>query len=96
MKKFSFKKIILLGIAFYVGFVFINQQIIMFRQHRDIEKYTSDFEEAQEKNQKLQDEIKLSKDNKYIEKLARERLGLVKEGESPVINNKWNSKVTIF
>ncbi|MEG0132867.1 MAG: septum formation initiator family protein [Clostridium sp.] len=88
MKKFSFKKIILLGIAFYVGFVFINQQIIMFRQHRDIEKYTSDFEEAQEKNQKLQDEIKLSKDNKYIEKLARERLGLVKEGESPVINNK--------
>ncbi|MEG1256934.1 septum formation initiator family protein [Clostridium sp.] len=88
MKKFSFKKIILLLIAFYVGFVFVNQQVIMFRQHRDIEKYTSELQSAQDKNQKLQDEIKLSKDNNYIEKLAREKLGLIREGESPVINSK--------
>ncbi len=88
MKKFSLKKIVILFIAFYVGFIFINQQIIMFRQHRDIEEYTSELKAAQEKNKQLQDKIKLSNDNKYIEKLAREKLGLIKEGESPVIDSK--------
>lgn len=88
MKKFSLKKIVILFIAFYVGFIFINQQIIMFRQHRDIEEYTSELKAAQEKNKQLQDKIKLSNDNKYIETLAREKLGLIKEGESPVIDSK--------
>ncbi len=88
MKKFSLKKIIILFIAFYVGFVFINQQIIMFRQHRDIDEYTSELKAAQDKNKQLQDKIKLSNDNRYIEKLAREKLGLIKKGESPVIDSK--------
>lgn len=88
MKKFSIKKIGLLLIALYVGFTFINQQIIMFRQYKDIDNYTSELQAAQEKNQKLQDEIKLSQDSRYIEKLAREKLGLIKEGESPVIDSK--------
>lgn len=88
MKKFSLKKIGLLLVALYVGFTFINQQLIMFRQHRDIDKYTSELQAVQEKNKKLQDEIKLSNDSRYIEKLAREKLGLIKEGESPVIDSK--------
>jgi len=36
----------------------------------------------------LQCEVVLSKTDKYIEKLAREILGLVKEGETPVMDNK--------
>jgi cell division protein FtsB len=39
------------------------------------------------KNQKLQDEIKMSASDIYIEKLAREKLGLIKQGETPVIDN---------
>ncbi len=65
MKKFSLKKIGLLLIALYVGFTFINQQLIMFRQHRDIDNYTSELQAVQEKNQKLQDEIKISKDSRF-------------------------------
>ncbi|MCS4481924.1 septum formation initiator family protein [Clostridium botulinum] len=42
---------------------------------------------SKRKNQKLQDEVKLSKSKDYIEKLARERLRLIKKGETPVINN---------
>jgi cell division protein FtsB len=41
-----------------------------------------------EKYQKLQDEVKMSKTDMYIEKLARERLGLIKQGETPVIDSK--------
>lgn len=40
------------------------------------------------KNQKLQEEVKMSNSNVYIEKLAREKLGLIKQGETPVIDNK--------
>ncbi len=53
----------------------------------EFETYTVELEKAQEENKKLQDEVQLSKTDKYIEKLAREKLGLIKEGETPVINN---------
>ena len=36
--------------------------------------------------------MQLSKTDKYIEKLAREKLGLIKEGETPVINNSVSEK----
>jgi len=39
------------------------------------------------KNLELKDEVKMSKSDSYIEKLARERLGLIKEGETPVIDS---------
>ena len=58
------------------------------RQNKDINEYTSQLQQAEKKNQKLQDEIKLSNDDSYIEKLAREKLGLIREGEYPVIDSK--------
>ena len=88
MKKFNLKKIILLVVGLYVGFIFVNQQIIMFRQHRDIQKYTSELNAIEEKYEKLQEEYKLSQDDAYIERIAREKLGLIKEGEKTVLPSK--------
>lgn len=85
MKKFNFKKIVLLVVALYVGFIFVNQQITMFRQHRDVQKYTSELNELESKYKKLQEEYELSQDDSYIEKIAREKLGLIKEGEQIVL-----------
>lgn len=48
----------------------------------------TDEQRAKVKNQRLQDEVKMSVSDMYIEKLAREKLGLIKQGETPVINNK--------
>jgi cell division protein FtsB len=45
-------------------------------------------QKVKEKNQKLQDEVKMSKTDMYIENLARERLGFIKQGETPVIDTK--------
>jgi Septum formation initiator. len=42
---------------------------------------------VKEKNQQLQDEVNMSKTDDYMVKLARERLGLVKENETPVIHS---------
>lgn len=68
-------------------FILVSQQITLSRQHKNINEYTSQLEQAEEKNQQLQDEITLSNDDSYIEKLAREKLGLIRSGESSVIDN---------
>lgn len=88
MKKFNLKKVILLVVVLYVGFIFVNQQIIMFRQHRDIQKYTAELNDIEAKYEKLQEEYKLSQDDDYIERIAREKLGLIKEGEQTVLPSK--------
>lgn len=88
MKKFNLKKIILLVAGVYVAFIFVNQQVVMYRQHKDIQKYTAELNNVEETYEKLQEEYKLSQDNTYIERIAREKLGLVKEGEQTVLPSK--------
>ncbi|CDG02836.1 Hypothetical Septum formation initiator [Clostridium chauvoei JF4335] len=63
----------------------------MNRIRKDIDTSQQQLEELKEKNNKL--EVKLKKaetDKEYLEKLARERLGMVKEGEKVVNSQKQN------
>lgn len=86
-------KYCILGVlGIYLISTLINQQIIMKRQKNNIEGYTVESKKLKEENMKLQDEIELSKTDKYIEKLAREKLGLIKDGETPVIDESVNKK----
>ncbi|NFA61194.1 septum formation initiator family protein [Clostridium sporogenes] len=87
MKKINVKKLIFFLAIVYVGVTFVNQQITMHKIRNQISEKEIELKEVKEKNQKLQDEVKLSKSKDYIEKLARERLRLIKKGETPVINN---------
>jgi cell division protein FtsB len=59
----------------------------MYSINRQIEQVEQEKQSVMDKNQKLKDEVKMSKSDSYIEKLARERLGLVKPGETPVIDS---------
>ena len=87
-RKFGIKSTILVFAVVYVCYILVNQQITMVRQKSEIQKYTIELQKKKEEKKVLQDEVELSKTNKYIEKLAREILGLVKEGETPVMDNK--------
>ncbi|EJP6473067.1 septum formation initiator family protein [Clostridium sporogenes] len=87
MKKINAKKLIFFLAIVYVAVTFVNQQITMHKIRNQISEKEIELKEVKEKNQKLQDEVKLSKSKDYIEKLARERLRLIKKGETPVINN---------
>lgn len=64
----------------------------MHRQNEESNNYTVEYNRLKEENKELQDEVELSKTDKYIEKLAREKLGLIKEGETPVIDNSVTEK----
>ncbi|MCB2298055.1 FtsB family cell division protein [Clostridium tagluense] len=87
-KKFSIKSVVLIFAVVYVCYVIISQQATMARQKKELEKYNVELQKKKDEKETLQDEVKLSKTDKYIEKLAREILGLVKEGETPVMDNK--------
>lgn len=87
-KKFSIKSVILIFALVYVCYILIQQQVIMVRQKKEIQMYQVELQKKKKENKLLQDEVELSKTDKYLEKLAREILGLVKEGETPVMDNK--------
>ena len=65
----------------------LNKQLTVLRRIKnDIAKQTQELQELKEKNIKLQAELdRAQSNNEYLEKLARERLGLIKEGEQQVI-----------
>ncbi len=87
-KKIKGKSVIFVLIVSYVCYIFVSQQITMRNIKNQIADKKIEEQKAKEKNRKLQDEVKMSKSDMYIEKLARERLGLIKKGETPVIDTK--------
>lgn len=90
IKKSKIKMLICAVIIINIGYVILNQQITMHRIKNSIAAKESSVQNLKAQSKKLQDQIKLSKTDKYSEVLARERLNLIKEGETPVIdtNNK--------
>ena len=66
----------------------IKQVVVLRRIKKEISTQTQELERLKEKNIKLQAELDRAQgNNEYLEKLARERLGLIKEGEQQIITN---------
>ena len=85
-KKLIIKKLIIFAfVIFFVG-SYINQLITMRKIEYEIATKQSQLEEFQEKNERLQEEVEKINSNSadYLEKLARERLGMIKPGEKVV------------
>ena len=59
----------------------------MKRIQEDIVISQKELEELKDKNSKLEADLKKVDSNEYIEKLARDRLGMIKEGEK-IVNPK--------
>ena len=86
-KKLNFKKVIIVFASMYVGYILISTQVTILKLRKEMETRQQELSKQADANQKLQDEVKKLTDNpnEYYERLARERLGLVKPGETPVI-----------
>ena len=66
----------------------IKQVVVLRRIKKEISTQTQELEQLKEKNIKLQAELDRAQgNNEYLEKLARERLGLIKDGEQEIITN---------
>lgn len=87
-KKFKLKSIITISIFCYVCYILASQQITIKNKRAQLQQYKSELEEVTKEQQRLLDETKMSKTYRYVEKLARERLGFIKQGESAVIQKE--------
>jgi cell division protein DivIC len=88
-KKLILKKIIIAGCIVFFVFIYIRQSVTMNRIQKEIDSKQSQLDEVKQKNERLQDEVeKINSDSSdYLEKLARERLGMIKPGEK-VVNSE--------
>jgi len=72
---------IILLLIFYVVFLFSDKYARTLQLKEDIKRLESELEELKLKNNNLSQEVKLLKSDKYVEKIAREELGLTKPDE---------------
>ena len=85
-KNVNLKWIIIVLVIGFFSISVIKQVIVLKRIKSDISTQAQELEELKEKNIKLQAELdRAQSNNEYLEKLARERLGLIKEGEQQII-----------
>ncbi|MBQ5695926.1 MAG: septum formation initiator family protein [Clostridium sp.] len=88
-KNINLKAIIIALIMGVFSICLIKQLTVLRRIKNDISIQTQELQELREKNIKLQAELdRAQSNNEYLEKLARERLGLIKEGEQQIIPEK--------
>jgi cell division protein FtsL len=81
-KKLLFWSIII--IAF--GTLFIRQQVTIYKLKNEYQGYNEQLKKLQAQNTELNQQLKLTQRDDYIEKLAREKLGLIKPGEVLIVD----------
>lgn len=69
----------------YVVFAFGSQFNRLYTMQQDIRHMQAEVKELRERNADLREQVKMLQSDAYVESIARERLGLVKPGESRIL-----------
>ena len=85
-KKFNIKFILFMLFVAYVSFTLINQQFTIAKLKKAQQQSINKIEKVNKENEKLKAMIENASSMEYIERMAREQLGLVKPGEKVYIN----------
>jgi len=72
---------IILLLILYIVFLFSDKYARTLQLKEDIKRLESEIEELKMKNNNLSEEVESLKSDKYVEKIAREELGLTKPDE---------------
>jgi len=90
-KQLTLKGSIIVFIFAIFVFNYIKQEITIRRIQGDIINSQEELQELKNKNIELESDLKKANEsNEYLEKLARERLGMIKDGEKVVNSNEQN------
>ena len=82
-KRLTLNKVII--IVIFAVFILIRQGVALKRIKENLSVERQNLNQLKEENEKLQAEVESAQSNhEYIEKLARERLGLIKDGEQVI------------
>lgn len=88
--KIKWFKIIFFVVIGYFVYVCVQQQFEISKIHSEMELTKNKLEQTNQLNESLQEERNRLSTPAYVEKLAREELGLVKPGEMPYIQKGKN------
>lgn len=84
-KRLTINKVIIVVIFAIFIFSLVRQGIALKRIKENLSVERQNLNQLKEENEKLQAEVESAQsDYEYIEKLARERLGLIKDGEQVI------------
>ncbi len=86
-KRMNLKNMVIIILIAILVISYVRQELTMNKIHEDIEAKQTQLNELQDKNKKLQDEVNQSSTDEYIERMARERLGMIKDGEKVITNS---------
>lgn len=81
-------RLIVLCFIFYITYVMTVQQPILQAKNKQLEELVAMMDQAQQKNLDLREQLLLVDSDAYVEKEARERLGLIMPGEKVFIDMK--------
>lgn len=74
-------------VIIYFVYTLITQQIAINKKNQELENLQTQIAEANEESDKLKTEIENLSDPEYIEKIAREKLGLVRPNERVFVDS---------
>lgn len=84
--KINAKVLALAGVGILFVTTFIDQEITKKKLNDNKMKVEQELKSLEQKNIELTEEFNASKTDSYIERMARERLGMIKEGEKVVVD----------
>ncbi len=93
-KPIKLRSIIILLMAIYIIYTLAAQYITIRKARAEETRIQAQIEEVKEENQRLKEELEKMQSDEYIEKIARERLGLIKSGEILFIDVNNNGEGT--
>lgn len=86
-------KYLLYAIIGYIAFSFGDQLLKINAMNREVDKVNQQLALLEERNRELKQEIKNLQTKTYVERIAREKLGLVKPGEVVILEAETNNQV---
>lgn len=89
-KRITLKNVIIIFIFAVFIINFIKKEITIRRIQEDIVISQKQLDDLKDKNSKLEKELENVNSNEYKEKLVRERLGMIKDGEKVVNSQEQN------
>lgn len=84
--KSKFGYVLLLVFAIYFSYVFAEQQSLLYAKNTELKDAEAKIKEEQAANEELKKQEEMISSEEYIEKIAREKLGMVKPGEKVFVD----------
>jgi cell division protein FtsB len=86
VKKFRFGTVILLMLFVYLAYTAVGQQKILFAKKIEMDKVQNKVSDELKTNDDLKKQQKMLNSDEYNEKVARDKLGMVKQNEKVFVD----------